>query len=100
MEIVDEKLVLALKLFALRKAKASDLRAFLADWFFRDSPQSVIDRILIGEIEVSFAEYDRGDATLNHVRRVADELSSKALSLMHTAADIPVQDLVPALALM
>lgn len=97
MELFSEELVLVLSLFGKGAIKPDELREYLAERFFSNITNKPLDRILLGEVEVALAEYERGDRELINVQKCARNLSSSTIFIAQQLGVAVAQE--PALAL-
>ena len=98
MELFSEELVLALRFFSEGIVSEDQLREYLADRFFNNILEKPFERLLLGELEITLAEYERGDRQLFEVQNVARDLSNSAIILaQNLGVDV---DHEPAFALM
>jgi len=81
MNLFSDELVLVLSLFSRGAIDSNQLREYLAGRFFSNAPEKPLDRLLIGELEVALAEYERGDRDLANVQKAAQSLRSSAVLL-------------------
>ena len=81
MELFSNELVLVLKLFGRGSVDSNQVREYLADRFFSNIPEKPLDHLLLGELEVALAEYERGDRDLANIRKIAGDLSRDAISI-------------------
>ena len=81
MKLFSDELVVFLNLFAGGVIDANQFREYLAERFFSDAPEEPLDRLLLGELEVMLAEFERGDRDLVNIQKSALELSNSAIML-------------------
>ena len=97
MELFSNELVLVLSLFGRGVMGSNQLREYLAERFLSNAPDKPLDRLLLGELEIALAEYERGDRDLVDIQKSAKSLSSSAILLAQQLGVAGAQE--PALAL-
>lgn len=97
MELFSSELVLVLSLFSRGAISLNELREYLAERFFSNIPDRPLDHLLLGELEVALAEYERADRNLDDIQKIAKNLSSSAILIAQQLGVVITQE--PALAL-
>lgn len=97
MELFSNELVLVLSLFSRGIIDSNQLREYLAGRFFSDVPERPLDRLLLGELEIALAEYERGNRNLADVQKIAKNLSSSAILIVQQLGVVITQEPVLAL---